>query len=275
MNGLVYFKPSGLVRGYTPGLASGGISFDQNAADYLTAAGITDATQKAAYNTLVVTLKAYSIYSKLFALYPFLGGTAASHKWNAINPADTDGAFRLTFTGGVTHASTGITFNGTTGFADTKFNASSSGFTTTSGSFGCYCRTNTAGGYDFSCSNASDAQSTTVISRYTGNNQFSGYGTALYSVANSDGRGLFCTNRNGASNTEGYKNGSRVIDAIASVTLPSYALYLGAQNRAGSAIEFCAKEYALAYISSALSQTEQANLYTAVQAFQTALGRNV
>ena len=276
MNGLVYFKPSGLVRSASsviPGFGGGGSSFDSDAAAYFAAAGITDPTQKAAYNTLVVALKGYSIYSKLFALYPFLGGTASSHKWNAINPVDSDAAFRIVWNGGVTHSSNGVQCNGTTGYGDTKFVPSTSGFTTTSGSMGIYSRTNATGGYDFAATNAGSS-SQAVIARYTDNNFFVGYGL-LSSVANSDSRGFFCCVRNGASNNEGFRNGTRVINAAAGQALQTTTLTIGADNRAGVYTEFSSRQYALAYIGQGMSTTEQANLYTAVQAFQTALGRNV
>lgn len=253
------------------GMAS---SYEPESIAYFSAAGITDGTQRSAYDTMVKTLKSAGIYTKLYALYPFLGGTAASHKFNAINPLDTDGAFRLTFTGGVTHSSTGITFNGTTGYADTKFVPSTSGFTTTNGSFGIYIRTNVAGGYDFSASNGVGSSSQAVIARYTGDNFFVGYGT-LSSVANADSRGLFCCVRNGASNNEGFKNGTRVINAAAVQALQTSTMTIGADNRVGVYTEFSSRQYALAYIGQAMSTTEQADLYTAVQAFQTAIGRNV
>lgn len=254
--------------------SSPAITYDPDAAAYFAAAGITDSSQKSAYSAFVTALKGYSIYSKLFALYPFLGGTASSHKWNAINPVDSDAAFRIVWNGGVTHSANGVQGNGTTGYGDTKFVPSTSGFTTTSGSLGIYIRTNAAGGYDFSASNGAGSSSNAVIARYTGDNFFVGYGS-LTAVANTDSRGLFCCVRNGASNNEGFKNGTRVINTASGQSLQSSALTICADNRAGSYTEYSSRQYALAYIGQGMSTTEQANLYTAVQAFQTALGRNV
>ena len=54
------------------------------------------------------------------ALYPFVGGTATSHKFNLKDPRDLDAAFRLQFNGGWTHNSNGVTPNGTNGYADNK-----------------------------------------------------------------------------------------------------------------------------------------------------------
>lgn len=80
--------------------------------------GLTQ-TQKEAINQLVVSLKAANIWSRLIAVYPMVGGTAAAHKWNLKNPLDTDTAKRLEFFGGWTHSSTGAKPNGSNGYAKT------------------------------------------------------------------------------------------------------------------------------------------------------------
>ncbi len=83
-------------------------------------------TEKNACNQLVVDLKGYGIWTKMKALYGFLGGTAGAHKWNWKDPRDLDAAFRLVFNGGWTHSSTGATPNGTNGYADTFLTPSTS-----------------------------------------------------------------------------------------------------------------------------------------------------
>ena len=92
-------------------------SFDPDAQAFITAAAITDPTQQAAINTLVLDLKGYSIWSKFKAIYPIVGGTASSHKYNLKDPRDLDAAFRLTFATGWTHSANGMLPNGTTAFA--------------------------------------------------------------------------------------------------------------------------------------------------------------
>jgi hypothetical protein len=86
---------------------------------FLTATGITDTTIVDAINTLVYDLQIYQLWGKMKALYPFVGGTAETHKFNLINPLDTNAAFRLAFNGGWTHDLSGVTPNGTTGYANT------------------------------------------------------------------------------------------------------------------------------------------------------------
>jgi lysophospholipase L1-like esterase len=109
---------------------------DANARAFISVANITDAIQKSAINQFVLDLKAINSIQSNFvnfttptnsvikALYPFIGGSASTHKFNLINPLDTDEAFRLTFNGGITHDSLGIKGDGTSGYFDTHFNPS-------------------------------------------------------------------------------------------------------------------------------------------------------
>jgi hypothetical protein len=100
-----------------------GVAYDPDAQAFITAAGITDNTQKSAINTLVLDMKGFGIWTKMKAIYPFVGGTATTHKFNLKNPLDTDAAFRLVFNGGWTHSANGALPNGVNGYADTFLNA--------------------------------------------------------------------------------------------------------------------------------------------------------
>ena len=97
--------------------SSGGV--DPDAQAFITAAGITDPTQQSAINTLVTDLKGYNIWTKFKAIYPIVGGSASSHKFNLKDPRDLDAAFRLNYAIGVNHSSNGMVSNGTSGYADT------------------------------------------------------------------------------------------------------------------------------------------------------------
>ena len=71
------------------------VGVDADAQAFITAAGITDSTQQSAIDTLVKQLKGYGIWSKMKAVYPFVGGTATTHKYNLKDPRDLNAAFRL------------------------------------------------------------------------------------------------------------------------------------------------------------------------------------
>jgi hypothetical protein len=93
---------------------------DPDAQAFITAAAITDSTQQAAINTLVVDLKGYNVWTKMKVLYPFVGGDATKHSWNLKNTAQ----FQISWIGGVTHSSNGVQFGGVNGRGDTNFNPS-------------------------------------------------------------------------------------------------------------------------------------------------------
>jgi len=94
---------------------------DADAQAFITASGISG-TEATAVNTLVVNLKSANIWTKMKAVYPMVGGSATSHKFNLLNPVDSNGAYRLVFAGGLTHSSSGILGGGVNGIADTFLN---------------------------------------------------------------------------------------------------------------------------------------------------------
>jgi hypothetical protein len=86
---------------------------------FLTASAITDATIRGGLNTFDIGLISNSLDTKMVAVYPMVGGTATTHKFNFMNSADTDAAFRLAFSGGWIHTSNGAKPNGTNTYANT------------------------------------------------------------------------------------------------------------------------------------------------------------
>jgi hypothetical protein len=249
---------------------------DPDAQAFITAAAITDPTQQAAINTLVVDLKGYSIWTKMKALYPFVGGTASSHKFNLVNPLDTNAAFRLVFNGGWTHSNTGATPNGTNGFANTYF-APNTGILN-SNSIGYYIRTvNSSGAIDpvnMGGFDSSSSASTLLNSASTVSGRLNG---TVISGSITGGTGLISISKTSSTVTNVYKNGTSVGIGNSGGTLASSVIYLGTTNILGVTYGsgYVNSQFALVYISDGLSGVEMANLYTAVQAFQTTLGRNV
>ncbi len=249
------------------------ITIDPDAQAFITAASITDPTQQAAINTLVTDLKGYSIWTKFSAIYPFVGGTATTHKFNLKNPLDTDAAFRLVFSGGWTHSTTGALPNGTNAYADTFLNAS---LHTSQNSvhLSYYSRTSTGGGQ-------------TEMGHFTA-------GNGLYLIYSYDGFkalnslsfqiGTSFTPTNGMligsridSTTEKYYHKGVLSNTVSKAsTVPQNSkVFIGANNVSGSASQFSSKQTAFASIGDGLTDTEAANFYTAVQTFQTTLNRNI
>ncbi len=96
--------------------------FDQSAINFLSAINNSDTTIRSAINEFVEELKGNGIWYKCSGIYPFVGGTAESHKYNLKNPIDSNSGLRLTFAGdGTIHNSNGVNFIGSNDYADTHF----------------------------------------------------------------------------------------------------------------------------------------------------------
>lgn len=114
----------GLTGIYSSQVASYKKRIDTDATAVINAAGLSANAHKAYVNTMVTNCKSAGLWTKCTAIYGFIGGTAAAHKLNFKNPADTDAAFRLIFTGAAwTHDANGIKPAGGGAYADTKINA--------------------------------------------------------------------------------------------------------------------------------------------------------
>jgi hypothetical protein len=257
--------------------ASGG-AVDPDAQAFITAASITNPTQQSAINQLVVDLKGYSIWTKMKALYPFVGGTSTTHKYNLKNPLDTNAAFRLVFTGGWTHSNNGILGNGINVSADT-FLIPSTAQSINSKHFSVYSRTNIASGAEFgSLTGGTNYPADALFIRENGlgtNASFYAFNESFpNSIINTttDSTGLFISTRTASNAKKLYRNGSTIgTSTSTSSAQPNASVKIG--NFAGA--YYTPKQYAFMSIGDGLTDTEAANLYTAVQAFQTTLGRQV
>lgn len=252
-----------------------GRNIDADAISFLNAASIADPVISSAIDILVKTLKSEGLWTKLHAIYPFVGGTAGTHKFNLKDPQDTNGAFRLTFAGGWTHSATGALPNGSTGYADTFFNQLNNGLEDDE-FIGVYLRTNTVGTMiDIGCISGNNGSA--IWSRYGGNGFITrSQSVELFSNSNSDSRGWFAVSRTTAGGYRHQKNNTIADVTQASNRAPlNRTFYLGASHNTAGAGSFSDRQIAFAVIGKGLTQTEMEDLYTAIQVFQTALGRAV
>jgi hypothetical protein len=258
---------------------AGGGGVDPDAQAFITAAAITDPTQQAAINTLVVDLKGYSIWNKMKAIYPIVGGTAATHKWNLKDPRDLDAAFRLVFSGGYTHNNLGITGNGTNAYADTKLIPNSGALTQNSTHISVYSRTNKSNSNECLIGSATAAFSNNglLILAYANDPYIMVNNSTLTNGTGFNTTGLLTATRTTSTNQKLFRNTSTLINATSNSTgLSNGRILLNAFVENNISISrYAPHNLAFASIGQGLTDTEAANFYTAVQAFQTTLGRSI
>jgi hypothetical protein len=245
---------------------------DVDALAFLAAASITDATITSAICTLVTSMKANGTWAKCNAIYPMVGGTATTHKFNLKNPLDTNAAFRLNFVGGWTHSSNGALPNGTNAYANTFLNPLIT-LNFTSNSFGIYSRTNNVTG-----SRVYGALLGTIIlhNNLTNGNFVSGEVASLISYTANPSTGLLMGSRTTSTLFTAYRAGVLLgTNTVLVSILPNVSFYLGARNGNNVAEFFSNHQLAFAFLGSGLNSTEAASMYTDVQAFQTTLSRQV
>ena len=251
------------------------LSYDTASRSFFTATSITDTVQMRAINDLVISLKKDSLWDKFLAIYPMIGGSASTTKWNLKDPRDDDAAYRLTFFGNPVFSPTGVLFPTTADYADSHLvDTAMGGYNNSAISY--YSRTqNSISGYDMGCtdgaypynelsiySNAADT------SNSADNTEWFGYNPNLNTPNTT---GLFMISSTD-SDVKRYRNGV-VVGAYGQPPHNSYTdltILIGTSrvtSRPGQ------KECALATIGNGLTDAQALDFYNIVQAFETKLNR--
>jgi hypothetical protein len=244
-----------------------------------TAGGTLSATEKNAINTLVIDLKGYSIWTKIKAIYPMVGASAAACAQNL-----KSSSFTGTFTSGWTFASTGVTPNGTSAYFDTTLNSNTQ-LSYLSASISVYVRTSTMlTGFPVDMGNAATGYTPLmqIESNGTGTarNQYCWDFTAnrgAASITTTNASGMWGVSRTASSTWVSFERNTSVSKTTTTTVsiLPNFNLFIGATNLLGSATQYSSREISFSHIGDGLTVSEFTNFYTAVQAFQTTLSRQV
>jgi hypothetical protein len=231
-------------------------------------------TISGATTTLFTSLVSNNLWDKLNVFYPIIGGTSTTTAINGKNP----GTNNITWYGGATFSADQVLGNGSNAYGDTGLSANTlsqnsvhmSNYSRTTGS-----TTNLdmgitiGGGTSLQMYNNQSGSMGIKVAK----NNATGYSTG----AVTNGAGLFTATRTGSTIENGFRDSTRVINASQTSTgLPSGKIYLMARNTAsGNAEGFNNRGYAWFSIGSGLSSPDVSNYYTIIQAFQTALSRQV
>jgi len=250
----------------------------EEAKTFIQAAGLTDETQMKAVGRLVLDLKEAKVWDKMKAIYPMVGqpGVSSSFQYNLKDPRNSNDAYRIAFTAtGWTFASTGVTPNGTSAYANTFINSS--------------------GSFDFTSNHISTYGGDSNLSRVHYNIGAKDYffleigsyvsTRNLTSVSNfksglSSNSGYFISTRSSLNLSKVFQNNTLLETSTSTTTVVrDSAIIFGARNDGSfvsiSPVNYADGEIRFISIGDGLTDTEAANLYTAVQRFQTTLGRQV
>jgi hypothetical protein len=263
----------------SPSIPSGDADATAYLADVVAAGGTTNATIDAAVDTLFVDLKAAGVYSKLFAMYPMVGSTSASHAINATLDTNHD----ISWFGGWTFNASGSTANATNAYGNTFFNPQVSA-STSNFSYGWennLSRTEVGESYHGSIFNTSP-QEWMAVQLSSGRIDWGQASRGVFGSLTSNNQlgSWFITSKPGSSpkivsyyvgETDSYTNGNPVSGTIPA---PDYEMYMGAMNLNGSSYGYNGLRYSFWYLSTELTQTELQDMETAINDFQTSLGRN-
>lgn len=254
---------------------------DADAQAFITATGISDATLEAALVDMVIDLKAADQWNNIYAFYPFVGGTATTNKYNLKNPLDTDAAFRITFSGTVTHDNEGITGDGSTGYGDTHFTPSTD-----------YTKDNTGiivatlddvrnSGYVDIGARTASTQAVYINTGASGSSIGRMYNESSLVTANQpnstsfSSKGLFALSRTSATSLKFYKNAKLLDTETASSTsdaLTTKSLTILANN-AATVQNFSARTMALLLITDGLTDDDISEITPILERFLKAAGK--
>lgn len=229
---------------------------------------------------LFLMLKTANLYNKIQAMYPHLGTTSAQHRWNAKNPLDTNGAFRLQFIGAGTYTNLGYTPNGTTGYANTFFIPSANQIATSNGGT-VVVGTNTLNGgggggidrYELGTQSSASNNSILFAKQLDSSNKTAcQFNQVELASTQTDARGILTGNRLNASQKL-FKNGSVLNSGTGSGGLSTNSFFIGAINSFGSPYGYTNRRIQLVLIHEGFTDTEVVILHNIIDIFENALGR--
>ena len=237
---------------------------DPDAFRFIEIANITSSVEVAAVNNLTVALKSANLWTRMRAIYPAVGTTAFSQKYNLVNPSQ----YNLTFAGGWTYSSTGMLPNGTNAVVTPDINTSAMG---NDFGIGVYLRTNPSTAGEQAAIGFIEGASFTSAPVYTFNGTskkwWLSYG--LLSESTTEGRGLHQFQYRTDGSAVGYYQ-----DTQKASTTTSFSSRIGvgfANGLFGSS--WSNQEISFAFLSFGLSNTEIVTFNTIVQNYLNSLSR--
>ncbi len=263
-------------------------SFDADAQAFFTqiedVEGISlTTTEKNAVNDLVVGLKADSLWTKMDALYPFVGSAADACKYNLKDPQDTNNAYRITWYGTNTFNADGVTCGTTNSDFGQTYNDVDDYGPTNGAHLAVWCNNvNNLRGYDLGAFRGigGDRDDWALIISYGNSTQYACFNALNYSTDSHTPAENFYMSNNLSNTTEVWRGNtleasiSQTIDT--GLTWGNNWIALGGSYRGNVTTVndgLSGRGYALASVGVGLTSTEAGNYYSRVNTFVTALSR--
>ena len=213
----------------------------------------------------------------MLAVYPFVGGTATTCKFNLKNPLNTDAAFRLSFVGGWTFSNNGIQPNGTNTYANT-FLIPLTHWSFGNSSISAYSRTNNSepGNLWGTRSGFASTLLSSVLTNgsSTNCNHNSSSSSGISPIPTTSAVFLISSRLSSSVQLQGI-NGTNANYSINELAFSPNPIYFSAINFSGTPSGYSTRQLAFAHIGYGLTQAECTLLYNRIQTFQTTLGRQV
>jgi len=257
-----------------------GAFLDADVKKYKDKSGVSDGVIISIVNTYVLELKAAGLWSKFYAIYPFLGGTSSTTSYN-LKDADF---YKINWAGTMSYGTLGVDFDGSTGFGDTNFDFSAISSTIENIHFSFYTPDANGGLANVPMGVGSTAADDRIRMAFdAGTNN---YYADMWSNGSVAGRVLVA----GLGAPAGHYLATRYSDSAAFVYLdgvqmasnglatdvsdvPADTFYVGATNLAGVASGFTTKTFGLATIGQHLTASDITAFQTITDKFLTSLGR--
>jgi hypothetical protein len=248
--------------------------FDSDALKFITASGISGSNATAINNLTVALKNTGSLWDKMYVIYPFIGGTLTSFKWNL---KDT-GSYSASFVNSPVASSTGLQTNGTNNYLSGSWVINDTFTSSLHLSF--YKRTsrNTGDNIDAGAFNETTARGIFLSTQLTSTlSRARQYQTAMDNSA-TPYTGSFLVTANTISSS--FYKGSTAVSSIPLSnpgTITQGPIHLGVLRRTQdtSAAYYTSGSYGFMTIGQHLSSSQVTDFVNIVQNYQNELGRGV
>jgi len=246
---------------------------DGDAARFLQVTGVTGQNEVFALNNLVQKLKYANLWTRYQIIYPFLGTTSTTQKFNLKNPLDTNAAYRISFVNGGTFNASGYTSDGVNDYGNTNLIGTSMGAGLNNFSVSYYIKDNTTTGvFDMGTRNNTFWLSS-VFRNASGQFTTRAFNNTASALTHSYTTGLATISRAAAANYIHAVNNTSATATQTSTGRPAYNLVIGAYNDFGNVGLFAGRNYQFFSVGNSITLAEHTTLWNIVAEYQSNLNR--